>query len=36
MTTAAHAQGSEGMKRAVQAGITTIEQGTKMTDEVKE
>jgi imidazolonepropionase-like amidohydrolase len=31
--TAAHAQ---GMKRAVLAGITTIEHGTKMTDEVME
>jgi imidazolonepropionase-like amidohydrolase len=32
--TAAHAHGSEGMKRAVLAGITTIEHGTKMTEEV--
>lgn len=32
--TAAHAHGTEGMKRAVQAGITTIEHGTKMTEEV--
>ena len=32
--TAAHAHGSEGMKRAVLAGITTIEHGTLMTDEV--
>jgi imidazolonepropionase-like amidohydrolase len=32
--TAAHAHGAEGMKRAVLAGITTIEHGTKMTDEV--
>lgn len=31
---AAHAHGSEGMKRAVEAGITTIEHGTKMTEEV--
>lgn len=31
---AAHAHGAEGMKRAVLAGITTIEHGTKMTDEV--
>lgn len=31
---AAHAHGAEGMKRAVEAGITTIEHGTKMTDEV--
>jgi imidazolonepropionase-like amidohydrolase len=34
MTTAAHAHGVEGMKRAVMAGITSIEHGTKMTDEV--
>jgi len=32
--TAAHAHGAEGMKRAVLAGITTIEHGTKMTEEV--
>lgn len=32
--TAAHAHGAEGMKRAVEAGITTIEHGTKMTEEV--
>jgi imidazolonepropionase-like amidohydrolase len=36
MHTAAHAHGTEGMKRAVMAGITTIEHGTKMTDEVME
>jgi imidazolonepropionase-like amidohydrolase len=34
MHTAAHAHGAEGMKRAVLAGITTIEHGTKMTEEV--
>jgi imidazolonepropionase-like amidohydrolase len=34
MHTAAHAHGVEGMKRAVQAGITTIEHGTKMTEEI--
>jgi imidazolonepropionase-like amidohydrolase len=34
MYTAAHAHGAEGMKRAVLAGITTIEHGTKMTEEV--
>ena len=34
MTTAAHAHGAEGMKRAVAAGITTIEHGTLMTEEV--
>ncbi len=30
MTTAAHAHGDEGMRRAVAAGITSIEHGTKM------
>lgn len=34
MHTAAHAHGAEGMKRAVLAGITTIEHGTLMTREV--
>ncbi len=34
MHTAAHAHGVEGMKRAVIAGITTIEHGTKMTEEI--
>lgn len=34
MHTAAHAHGAEGMKRAVLAGITTIEHGTNMTVEV--
>ncbi|MFK8105147.1 MAG: amidohydrolase family protein [Saprospiraceae bacterium] len=34
MITAAHAHGAEGMKRAVLAGITSIEHGTKMTPEV--
>jgi imidazolonepropionase-like amidohydrolase len=34
MHTAAHAHGTEGMKRAVLAGITTIEHGTKMTEEI--
>lgn len=34
MTTAAHAHGAEGMKRAVMAGITSIEHGTLMTTEV--
>lgn len=33
MHTAAHAHGDEGMRRAVQAGITTIEHGTKMSEE---
>jgi len=33
-TTAAHAHGAEGMKRAVLAGITSIEHGTKMNEEV--
>jgi imidazolonepropionase-like amidohydrolase len=32
--TAAHAHGPEGMKRAVLAGITTVEHGTLMTEEV--
>lgn len=36
MTTAAHAHGPEGMKRAVLAGITSIEHGTMMTEEVME
>ncbi len=36
MHAAAHAHGTEGIKRAVMAGITTIEHGTKMTDEVME
>ena len=31
---AAHAHGAEGMKRAVEAGVTSIEHGTYMTDEV--
>ena len=31
---AAHAHGTEGMKRAVQAGVDSIEHGTFMTDEV--
>ncbi len=34
MISAAHAHGAEGMKRAVLAGITTIEHGTLMTDEI--
>jgi len=34
--TAAHAHGTEGMKRAVLAGITSIEHGTYMTEEVAE
>jgi imidazolonepropionase-like amidohydrolase len=34
MIVAAHAHGAEGMKRAVLAGVTTIEHGTLMTDEV--
>ena len=34
MHIAAHAHGAEGMKRAVLAGITTIEHGTKMTPEI--
>lgn len=31
---AAHAHGAEGMKRAVQAGVTSIEHGTYMNDEI--
>jgi imidazolonepropionase-like amidohydrolase len=34
MHVAAHAHGTEGMKRAVLAGITTIEHGTMMTEEI--
>jgi imidazolonepropionase-like amidohydrolase len=33
-TVAAHAHGTEGMKRAVLGGVTSIEHGTMMTDEV--
>ena len=33
-TVAVHAHGAEGMKRAVEAGVTSIEHGTYMTDEV--
>lgn len=34
MTIAVHAHGSEGIKRAVLAGVTSIEHGTFMTDEI--
>ncbi|NJB86360.1 imidazolonepropionase-like amidohydrolase [Lewinella marina] len=34
MHTAAHAHGTEGMKRAIRAGITTIEHGSLMDEEV--
>ncbi|MCH8905079.1 MAG: amidohydrolase family protein, partial [Bacteroidetes bacterium] len=34
ITVAAHCHGAEGMKRAVKAGITSIEHGTMMTKEV--
>lgn len=34
--TAAHAHGAEGMKRAVEAGINSIEHGTLMTEEVRQ
>lgn len=34
MHVAVHAHGAEGMKRAVRAGVTTIEHGTLMTEEV--
>ena len=33
-TVAAHAHGAEGMKRAIRAGVTSIEHGTYMDDEV--
>jgi imidazolonepropionase-like amidohydrolase len=33
-TVAVHAHGAEGMKRAVEAGVTSIEHGTFMTDEI--
>jgi imidazolonepropionase-like amidohydrolase len=33
-TVAVHAHGTEGMKRAVLAGVTSIEHGTYMTDEI--
>lgn len=36
MHVAAHAHGSEGMLRAVNAGVTSIEHGTYMTEEVME
>ncbi|MFO0977366.1 MAG: amidohydrolase family protein [Planctomycetaceae bacterium] len=36
MTIAVHAHGTEGMKRAVLAGVDSIEHGTFMTDEVME
>jgi imidazolonepropionase-like amidohydrolase len=36
MTVAVHAHGSEGMKRAVLAGVDSIEHGTYMTDEIIE
>ena len=36
MTVAVHAHGAEGMKRAVLAGVDSIEHGTYMTDEVIE
>ena len=36
MTVAVHAHGTEGMKRAVRAGVDSIEHGTFMTDEVIE
>ena len=33
---AVHAHGAEGMKRAVEAGVDTVEHGTYMTDEIME
>lgn len=34
MTVAVHAHGKEGMKRAIKAGVTSIEHGTYMDDEI--
>lgn len=34
MAVAVHAHGAEGIKRAVEAGVTSIEHGTYMTDEI--
>jgi imidazolonepropionase-like amidohydrolase len=34
MHVAAHAHGKEGMKRAIEAGVTSIEHGTKMDEEI--
>ncbi len=34
MQVAAHAHGTEGMRRAIEAGVRTIEHGTYMTDEI--
>ncbi|NJL27609.1 MAG: amidohydrolase family protein, partial [Thermoanaerobaculia bacterium] len=34
MTVAAHAHGAEGMKRAIRAGVDSIEHGTRLDDEV--
>ena len=36
MRVAAHAHGAEGMKRAIDAGVASIEHGTFMTDEIME
>ncbi|QJR80904.1 amidohydrolase family protein [Alteromonas pelagimontana] len=36
MTVAVHAHGEEGMKRAIIAGVTSVEHGTYMTDELME
>ncbi len=36
MTTAAHAHGIEGMRRAIEGGITSIEHGTMMNEELME
>ncbi len=33
MKVAAHAHGTEGIKRAIRAGVNSIEHGTKMDDE---
>ena len=36
MTVAVHAHGKEGMKRAIEAGVDSIEHGTYMDDEIRE
>ena len=35
MTVAVHAHGKEGMKRAIEAGVDSIEHGTYMDDEIR-
>jgi imidazolonepropionase-like amidohydrolase len=36
MTVAVHAHGREGMKRAIEAGVDSIEHGTYMDDEIRD